>query len=94
MFIPEPIDAQDCRAAMSAALTLALEHRGEWEAVFCPGMGTGVGPVATAACRQSDGRSLRRRLGRVVSKPMNLDIGAYRLRCLRSLQCRHPNPGC
>lgn len=43
MFIPEPIDAQDCRAAMSAALTLALEHRGEWEAVFCPGMGTGVG---------------------------------------------------
>jgi len=51
MFIPEPIDAENCQAATSAALNLALEHRGEWEAVFCPGMGTGVGrlPPQSAA---------------------------------------------
>ena len=46
MFIPEPIDSGACHAAMFAALTVALEHRDTWEAVFCPGMGTGVGRLS------------------------------------------------
>jgi O-acetyl-ADP-ribose deacetylase (regulator of RNase III) len=46
MFIPEPIDPSACHAAMVAALKVAFEHRDHWEAVFCPGMGTGVGRLS------------------------------------------------
>jgi O-acetyl-ADP-ribose deacetylase (regulator of RNase III) len=46
MFLPEPIDERACLNAMSAALKVAFEYREEWEAVFCPGMGTGVGRLS------------------------------------------------
>jgi len=43
MFIPEPIDAEDCQLAMAAALKVALANPAICTTVFCPGMGTGVG---------------------------------------------------
>ena len=45
MFLPEPIESEACRRAMTAALTVALEYEESWGAVFCPGMGTGIGRV-------------------------------------------------
>ena len=45
MFIPEPIDAEDCQLAMAAALKVALANPAICTTVFCPGMGTGVGRV-------------------------------------------------
>ncbi len=46
MFLPEPIDVGSCEMAMAAALGIAKSHGSDWEALFCPGMGTGVGRVA------------------------------------------------
>jgi O-acetyl-ADP-ribose deacetylase (regulator of RNase III) len=43
MFIPEPIEPAACQAAMAAALSVAFAHRDRWAALYCPGMGTGVG---------------------------------------------------
>jgi O-acetyl-ADP-ribose deacetylase (regulator of RNase III) len=45
MFLPEPIEADSCRLAMTAALAVAFEYGKDWKALFCPGMGTGVGQV-------------------------------------------------
>ena len=46
MFIPEPIDAEDCEIAMVAALNVALAHPLQCSTVFCPSMRTGVGRVS------------------------------------------------
>ena len=46
MFIPEPIDAIACESAMAAALEVVLSHEAAQQAVFCPGLGTGVGCVS------------------------------------------------
>jgi O-acetyl-ADP-ribose deacetylase (regulator of RNase III) len=46
MFLPEPTDADSCEKAMAAALGIARTHGSTWEALFCPGLGTGVGCVA------------------------------------------------
>jgi O-acetyl-ADP-ribose deacetylase (regulator of RNase III) len=51
MFLPEPTTAENVYLAMSAALRVATSPDASIEAVFCPGMGTGVGrlPFTTAA---------------------------------------------
>jgi O-acetyl-ADP-ribose deacetylase (regulator of RNase III) len=43
---PEPIDRTNCFRAMRAVLRVAASHEDIGRAVFCPGLGTGVGGVA------------------------------------------------
>jgi O-acetyl-ADP-ribose deacetylase (regulator of RNase III) len=45
MFLPEPTNPDACERAMAAALDVARLHGGKWAALFCPGLGTGVGQV-------------------------------------------------
>lgn len=45
MFLPEPTIPDACERAMAAALDVARLHGGKWVALFCPGLGTGVGRV-------------------------------------------------
>ncbi len=45
MLTPEPIDSQSCYRAMRAVLRIAAAHEEVGRAVYCPGLGTGVGQV-------------------------------------------------
>lgn len=46
MVAPETIESQNCYRAMRAVLRVASAHEEVGEAVYCPGLGTGVGQVA------------------------------------------------
>jgi O-acetyl-ADP-ribose deacetylase (regulator of RNase III) len=59
MFIPEPIDAEDCEVAMAAALKIALENPLTCSTVYCPGMGTGVGRVPPREAADAMARAYR-----------------------------------
>jgi O-acetyl-ADP-ribose deacetylase (regulator of RNase III) len=48
MLTPEPIDRQNCYRAMRAVLRIATAHEEVGRAVYCPGLGTGVGRVLPA----------------------------------------------
>src|SRR5262249_27630188 len=48
MLAPKPIDSQNCYRAMRAVLRIAATHEEVGRAVYCPGLGTGVGQVSPA----------------------------------------------
>jgi O-acetyl-ADP-ribose deacetylase (regulator of RNase III) len=48
MLAPEAIDSQNCYRAMRAVLRIAAAQEKVGRAVFCPGLGTGVGQVLPA----------------------------------------------
>jgi O-acetyl-ADP-ribose deacetylase (regulator of RNase III) len=53
MLAPEPVDSRNCYRAMRAVLRVASAHEEVGRAVYCPGLGTGVGQVPpTEAARE------------------------------------------
>jgi len=60
MFLPEPTTAENVYAAMSAALRLAISADKPIEAIFCPGMGTGVGQVPFTSAASAMARAYAR----------------------------------
>jgi O-acetyl-ADP-ribose deacetylase (regulator of RNase III) len=48
MLAPEAIDSQNCYRAMRAVLRIAAAREDVGRAVYCPGLGTGVGQVLPA----------------------------------------------
>jgi O-acetyl-ADP-ribose deacetylase (regulator of RNase III) len=52
MLAPEPIDNQNCYRAMRAVLRIAAIQEDVGRAVYCPGLGTGIGRVPPADAAQ------------------------------------------
>jgi O-acetyl-ADP-ribose deacetylase (regulator of RNase III) len=63
MFLPEPTTAENVYLAMSAVLKLATSVDASIEAIFCPGMGTGVGRVPFAAAASAMAKAYARHVG-------------------------------
>lgn len=60
MFLPEPTSTEACEKAMMATLKLARDHGDEWAALFCPGLGTGVGCVPPREAARAMAAAYRR----------------------------------
>jgi O-acetyl-ADP-ribose deacetylase (regulator of RNase III) len=60
MFLPEPTTAENVYLAMSAVLKLASSADPSIEAIFCPGMGTGVGRLPFTAAASAMARAYAR----------------------------------
>ena len=57
MLAPEAIESMNCYRAMRAVLRVAASHDEIGRAVFCPGMGTGVGGVPAEVAAQEMARA-------------------------------------
>ena len=64
MFLPEPTTAENVYLAMSAVLKLATSADTSIEAIFCPGMGTGVGRLPFIAAASAMARAYAHHSGR------------------------------